>query len=243
MRLVKWLAGAGAASRRGAGELVLAGRVKVNGRPVKEPWLDVDPSSDRVHLDGKPVRPPRPGVTLLLYKPRGVVTTRRDPQGRATVYDCLTSVKAPVQPVGRLDYDTDGVLLLTTEGSLAHRLTHPRYGVERTYRAKVRGLPDERTLKRLARGVELDDGPGVAENVRLDTRLARAAWLRLTVREGRSHLVKRMCEAVGHPVLKLRRVRFGGLSLAGLKSGEWRYLKEPEVKGLRRLTGMEKPKR
>ncbi|MFQ5914217.1 MAG: pseudouridine synthase [Nitrospinota bacterium] len=243
MRLVKWLAGAGVASRRGAGELVLSGRVKVNGRVVQEPWLDVDPSTDRVNLDGKAVRPPVSGIYVLLYKPRGCVTTRRDPQGRPTVMDCLKGLKAPVLPVGRLDFDAEGVLLLTTDGVLAHRLTHPRFGVERTYRVKVRGVPDQLSLRRLSRGIHLPDGKAVAERVRLESRLARAAWLQLTVREGRSHLIKRMCETMGHPVLKLRRTRFAGLTLAGLRTKEWRYLTDPEVKGLRRLTGLEKGSR
>lgn len=239
MRLVKWLAGAGAASRRAAGELIASGRVRVNGRVVQEPWLEVDPSTDQVHLDGRPLRPPWPGVYVLLHKPRGCVTTRRDPQGRPTVLDFLRGVKAPVVPVGRLDYDAEGVLLLTTDGALAHRLMHPRYGVERTYLVKVCGVPDKDVLRRLARGVLLADGASAAEGVRLDKRLERAAWLRLTVREGRNRLVKRMCEAVGHPVVKLHRVRFAGLSTAGLKAGGWRYLKEAEVRGLRRLAGLE----
>lgn len=239
MRLVKWLAGAGVASRRGAGELVLAGRVKVNGRPVKEPWLEVDPAADRIHVDGRQVRPPWPDVYVLLHKPRRLITSRKDPQGRATVFGCLKGVKAPVQPVGRLDYDVDGVLLLTTDGPLAHRLTHPRYGIERTYRVKVRGHPDSRALQQLSKGVDLEDGPAAAEAVRLESRLERAAWMRLTLREGRSHLVKRMCEQVGYPVLKLRRIRFAGLTLGGLKSGEWRYLKDPEVRGLRKQVGLD----
>jgi 23S rRNA pseudouridine2605 synthase len=240
MRLVKWLAGTGAASRRGAGDLVFAGRVKVNGQVVREPWFDVDPSNDRVHLDGKPLRAPASNVYILLHKPRGCVTTRRDPQGRMTVMDCLKGVKAPVRPVGRLDYDTDGILLLTNDGTLAHRLTHPRYGVERTYRAKVRGHPEEQTIRRLVKGIAVEDGRAAAENIRLESRLANAAWVRLTVREGRNHLIKRMFETVGHPVVKLHRVSFAGLTLRGLKSGEWRYLKDPEVNGLRRLAGMEK---
>jgi 23S rRNA pseudouridine2605 synthase len=157
--------------------------------------------------------------------------------------DCLKGLRAPVLPVGRLDYDADGALIMTTDGALAHRLTHPKYGIERTYRAKVRGWPEERALRRLAAGVRLPDGMAKAEEVRVESRLQRSAWLRLTVREGRSHLIKRMCEAVGHPVLKLRRIRFAGLALGGLKAGEWRYLGAPEVKGLRRLTGMERKNR
>jgi 23S rRNA pseudouridine2605 synthase len=157
--------------------------------------------------------------------------------------DCLKGLRAPVLPVGRLDYDADGALIMTTDGALAHRLTHPKYGIERTYRAKVRGWPEERALRRLAAGVRLPDGMAKAEEVWVESRLQRSAWLRLTVREGRSHLIKRMCEAVGHPVLKLRRIRFAGLALGGLKAGEWRYLGDPEVKGLRRLTGMERKNR
>jgi pseudouridine synthase len=239
MRLVKWLAGAGVASRRGAGELVLAGRVKVNGEYVQEPWLEVDPAINRVHVDGKSVRPPWPSVCILLHKPRGFITSRVDPKGRPTVFECLKGVKAPVQSVGRLDYDVDGVLLLTTDGSLSHRLTHPRYAIERVYRVKVRGHPDSLSLQRLSAGVELEDGMATADSVRFESRLERAAWLRLTLREGRNRLVKRMCEQVGYPVLKLHRIRFAGFTLGGLKAGKWRYLKDPELRGLRKQVGLE----
>jgi 23S rRNA pseudouridine2605 synthase len=170
---------------------------------------------------------------MLLNKPAGVVTTARDPQGRPTVVD-LVQVSARVVPVGRLDADTTGALLLTNDGPLAHRLAHPRYGVEKVYVADVAGRPGDEAIRRLAAGVELDDGPTAPARAR---RLGRSR-IELTLHEGRTHQVKRMCEAVGHPVLRLHRSRYAGLDLKGLATGEWRELGRAEIDALRRLVGL-----
>ena len=228
MRLNAYLARAGVASRRRADELIKAGRVRVNGEPGQ---LNTFVSSrDVVEVDGSRVAQQRL-VYLLLHKPAGVVTTARDPQGRPTVVD-LVHRDTRVVPVGRLDVDTTGALLLTNDGRLAHRLAHPRYGVEKVYEAEVEGEPGEEALRQLAEGVELDDGPTAPARAR---RLGRSR-LELTLHEGRKHQVKRMCTAVGHPVRRLHRSRYAGLTLAGLQPGEWRELEPVEVDRLRSLT-------
>ena len=239
MRLSKFLAQAGVASRREAEAVILAGRVTVNGRRVFSPGLAVDPPRDNVRLDRKRLQPSPPKVWVLLNKPRGSVTTRMDPQGRLTVMDLLKGLKTRVNPVGRLDYNVTGVLLLTNDGALAHRLTHPRYGVPRAYRVKVRGTPSTKVLRRLERGVTLSDGRASAEGVRLERQLQGSAWIFLTLREGRNRLLKRMCEAIGHPTVKIQRVRFAGLGRGALRAGQWRYLTTDEVKALRRRVKLE----
>jgi len=225
VRLNAYLARAGVASRRGADELIRAGRVRVNGEPAGlVTFVDAD---DRVELDGRPVAP-EPLAYVLLHKPAGVVTTARDPQGRATVV-ALVGHPSRVVPVGRLDADTTGALLLTNDGPLAHRLAHPRYEVDKVYEAEVEGEPSEEALRRLAEGVELEDGRTAPARVR---RLG-PAQLELVLHEGRKHQVKRMCEAVGHPVRRLHRPRYAGLELGGLAPGEWRGLTPEEVARLR----------
>jgi 23S rRNA pseudouridine2605 synthase len=228
MRLNAYLARAGVASRRGADELIKAGRVRVNGEPGQLNTFVA--SHDVVEVDGDRVAPQRLSY-LLLHKPAGVVTTARDPHGRPTVVD-LVHRDTRVVPVGRLDADTTGALLLTNDGPLAHRLAHPRYGVEKVYEVEVEGRPGEEALRRLAAGVELDDGPTAPARAR---RLGRSR-LQLTLHEGRKHQVKRMCEAVGHPVRRLHRSRYAGLTLARLGPGEWRELEPAEVDRLRSLT-------
>jgi 23S rRNA pseudouridine2605 synthase len=225
MRLNAWLARAGVASRRGADELIKAGRVTVNGEPGQlNTFVAVH---DVVALDGRPLA--KQGLAYaLLHKPRGVVTTARDPQGRRTVVD-LVEHPARVVPVGRLDVHTSGALLLTNDGELAHRLAHPRYGVEKEYVAEVEGEPTDETLRRLAEGIELDDGPTSPARVR---RLG-ASRIELTLHEGRNRQVRRMLETVGHPVRRLHRSRYAGLALAGLAPGEWRELTPAEVSALR----------
>ncbi len=229
MRLNTYLARAGVASRRGADELIKAGRVRVNGEPGALNTVVGD--SDMVDVDGEPVTKQRLAY-LLLHKPAGVVTTTRDPQGRPTVVDLVPSI-ARVVPVGRLDADTTGLLLLTNDGPLAHRLTHPRYGVEKVYDVDVEGTPTDATLRRLAAGVELEDGPTAPAAARSIGR----SRIELTLHEGRTHQVKRMCEAVGHPVLRLHRSRYAGLDLRGLSPGESRELRRDEVAILRKLAG------
>lgn len=230
MRLNAYLARAGIASRRGADELIKAGRVRVNGeRGALNTFVG---DGDIVEVDTEPVTKQRLAY-ILLHKPAGVVTTARDPQGRATVVDLVSST-ARVVPVGRLDADTTGLLLLTNDGPLAHRLAHPRYGVDKVYHVAVVGTPTDATLRRLTAGVELEDGLTAPATAR---RIGRSR-IELTLHEGRTHQVKRMCEAVGHPVLRLHRSRYAGLDLRGLAEGEWRELADDEVASLRRLVSL-----
>jgi len=230
VRLNAFLARAGVASRRRADELIRAGRVRVNGAPGE--LSTVVGRHDVVEVDGARVQRQRL-AHVLLHKPAGVVTTARDPQGRRTVVD-LVPEEPRVVPVGRLDVDTTGALLLTNDGDLAHRLAHPRYGVSKVYEAEVEGTPSPEALARLRGGVELDDGLTAHAGAR---RLG-AGRIELTLHEGRKHQVKRMCEAVGHPVRQLHRSRYAGLDLAGLGAGESRELTTDEVAALRRLVGL-----
>jgi 23S rRNA pseudouridine2605 synthase len=227
VRLNAYLARTGIASRRRADELIKDGRVRVNGEAGR---LDTFVGSgDIVEVDGAPVAP-QPLAYVLLHKPAGAVTTARDPQGRITVVD-LVGHTARIVPVGRLDADTTGALLLTNDGPLAHRLAHPRYEVDKVYEADVEGEPSDEALHQLGTGVELDDGHTAPARVR---RLGPSR-IELTLHEGRKHQVKRMCEAVGHPVRRLHRSRYANLTLADLEDGEWRELTDDEVASLRRL--------
>ena len=221
MRLNAYLARAGVASRRGADDLIKAGRVTVNGKPGRLNTF-VQPQ-DRVELNGRALEP-QPLAYVLLHKPAGTVTTARDPHGRPTVVE-LVDHAARVVPVGRLDADTTGALLLTNDGELAHRLAHPRYGVEKVYEAEVEGEPSDNALERLRTGIELDDGPAAPAQAR---RLG-PSQVELTLHEGRKHQVKRMLAAVGHPVTRLHRSRYAGLTLEGLEPGEWRELEPGEI--------------
>jgi 23S rRNA pseudouridine2605 synthase len=230
VRLNAYLARAGVASRRGADELIKAGRVRVNGAPGE--LNTFVGANDTVEVDGRPVEK-QALAYLLLHKPGGVVTTARDPQGRPTVVGLVPS-EPRVVPVGRLDADTTGALLLTNDGPLAHRLAHPRYEVDKVYEAEVAGDPGEAALARLREGVELDDGPTAPAQAR---RLG-AGRIELIVHEGRKHQVKRMLEAVGHPVRRLHRSGYAGLDLDGIEPGGWRELTRAEVAALRRLTGL-----
>jgi 23S rRNA pseudouridine2605 synthase len=226
MRLNAYLARAGVASRRGADELIKAGRVRVNGEPGQlNTFVE---SRDRVEVDGRRVALQRL-TYLLLNKPAGVVTTARDPQRRPTVVE-LVPRGTRVAPVGRLDADTTGALLLTNDGPLAHRLAHPRYGVEKVYEVEVEGEPDAAALRRLRDGVELDDGFTAPARVR---RLAPST-IELAIHEGRNRQVKRMLVAVGHPVRRLHRSGYAGLTVEGLEPGRWRELEPSEVERLRR---------
>jgi 23S rRNA pseudouridine2605 synthase len=225
MRLNAYLARGGVASRRGAEDLIRAGRVRVNGE-VAGLATFVEPR-DTVEVDGRPIEP-EPLTYVLLHKPAGVVTTARDPQGRATVVG-LVGHERRIVPVGRLDADTTGALLLTNDGPLAHRLMHPRYEVDKVYEAEVEGEPSDEALAQLAEGVELDDGPTAPARVRS----LGPSLVELTIHEGRKHQVKRMLQAVGHPVRRLHRSRYAWLTLDGLAPGELRELTPDEVKRLR----------
>jgi 23S rRNA pseudouridine2605 synthase len=235
VRLNAYLARAGVASRRAADELILAGRVRVNGEPGQ--LNTFVGAADRVELDGRELVPQRLAY-VLLNKPAGVLTTVRDPQRRRTVVELLPP-EPRVVPVGRLDADTTGALLLTNDGPLAHRLAHPRYGVEKTYEAEVEGDPDEAALQRLRDGVELEDGPTAPARVR---RLGPGR-VELVLHEGRKHQAKRMLAAVGHPVVRLRRSGYAGLTVAGLEPGAWRQLEPGEVERLREAASAASPER
>jgi 23S rRNA pseudouridine2605 synthase len=226
MRLAKYLASAGVASRRAAEELVRAGRVAVDGETVTDPARDVEGAgTSTVAVDGCAVTLEQTRVVYAVNKPAGVVSTARDPQKRPTVVSLVPSSRR-LYPVGRLDIDTTGLILLTDDGELAHRLTHPRFEVEKTYRARVAGAPvRERALRALRGGVELEDGRTAPAGVRL----IRPDTIELTIHEGRKRQVRRMCEAVGHPVRRLERVAFGPLELGDLKAGEYRLLSAGEV--------------
>jgi len=231
-RLQKILSQAGIASRRASEKLMLEGRVSVNGTTVTELGTKADPSRDDIRVDGSRVKSPERHRYLLLNKPRGYVTTRSDPQKRHTVLDLLRGVREYIYPVGRLDYDSEGLLILTNDGDLAARLTHPRHGVPRVYEARVLGSPDAHDLKRLGKGVSIDGRrTEPAEVVVLGP-----GYLRVTVREGRNRQVRKMCDAIGHPVTELRRIAVGPIRDPKLKIGHWRELTPQEVERLRRAT-------
>jgi 23S rRNA pseudouridine2605 synthase len=224
MRLNAYLARAGVASRRGADELIKAGRVTVNGEPGQlNTFVE---SRDRVQVNGHPVEL-QPLAYVLLHKPAGVVTTARDPQGRRTVVD-LVEHPSRVVPVGRLDADTTGALLLTNDGELAHRLAHPRYEVEKVYEVEIEGEPSDAALEQLRSGIELDDG----RTAPAQARRVGPSRVELLLHEGRKHQVKRMLAAVGHPVRRLHRSRYAGLTLDGLEPGDWRELEPHELERL-----------
>jgi 23S rRNA pseudouridine2605 synthase len=227
-RLQKILAQAGLGSRRASEELIAAGRVRVNGE-VATLGTRADPETDVIEVDGAVVGVRQGLVHYLLNKPAGVVTTARDPQGRPAVVD-LVPAEPRVYPVGRLDADTEGLLLLTNDGELAHRLTHPSFGVDKEYLAGVAGTPSRGAVRRLREGVELDDGPTAPAKVSL----VDEHTLRITIHEGRNRQVRRMCEAVGHPVQRLVRVRIGPLADRRLAPGAWRPLTQAEVRDLER---------
>ena len=233
MRLAKYLAHSGVASRRAAEVIVRDGRVTIDGVPALDPAQDVG-GYEAITVDGRPVAGPEPHAVYVLHKPAGVVSTANDTHGRATVVDLLDVGGVRLYPVGRLDVDTTGLILLTNDGELANLLMHPRFQVPKTYRAVVAGGPVPRAaVQSLARGVQLDDGTTAPAEVRL----IAANLLELVIREGRKRQVRRMCEAVGHRVLALQRVAYGPLSLGGLAPGEHRRLDETEVERLRAVAG------
>ena len=235
VRLQKLIAGTGLASRRKAEALITAGRVMVNGKTVTELGTKVDPERDHVKVDGKHLSAAQPFVYLLLNKPKNVVSTLDDPGGRTTVKDYLRGVSVRVFPVGRLDFDSEGLMLLTNHGELAQAMLHPRYHVPKTYLIKVKGVVPDEDIEQLKQGVKLDDGMTGPAQVKKVRKVEANSWLEITIREGRKHQVKRMLESVGHPVIKLLRIRMGPLSLGDLQSGEFRFLTNREANALRRL--------
>lgn len=232
-RLQKILARAGVASRRKAEEYIAAGRVEVNGKRVTELGTKVNAGKDTIRVDGKLVADIEDRVYYVLFKPAGCVTTLADPEGRATVADYVKMVRERVYPVGRLDYDAEGALILTNDGELAHKLMHPKFGARRTYLAKVKGGISDRVLEELRAGVQLEDGLATPLEADFVQRADKNTWIKLVVAEGRPHLVKRLCEAVGHPVQRLFRASYAGVDVEGMMAGELRELSSAEVKRLK----------
>ena len=235
VRLQKLIAGTGLASRRKSEELITSGRVTINGHVVKELGTKVDPDRDHVKVDGKHLRAAQPYVYLILNKPKNVMSTLDDPEGRPTVKDLLHGVTVRVFPVGRLDFDSEGLMLLTNHGDLAQALLHPRYHIPKTYLIKVKGVLDDAKIEALERGVKLEDGFTAPAKVMKVSKAESNSWLEVTIHEGRKHQVKRMIEAVGHSVIKLTRIRMGPLLLGDLASREYRFLTDREANRLREL--------
>jgi len=238
MRLNKILSTFGIASRRMADELIRQGRVEINGRVVTELGTKADPEQDEIKVDGRRLKVAPTRRYLLLNKPRGVMSTRSDPQRRPTVVDLVAGagLTGYFYPVGRLDFDSEGLIVLTNDGTFAERVTHPRFELERTYEALVEGVPDERDLDRLRRGVPIDDRRTLPAKVRLrrvtSTRTGDQAVLEITIREGRNRQVRRMADAIAHPVVRLRRTRIGSIADARLRPGEFRDLTAAEIRAL-----------
>jgi pseudouridine synthase len=243
-RLQKILSQAGVASRRLSEELIAQGRVQVNGVTVTELGTKADPDADEIKVDGRRIHAQKRKRYILLHKPRGYITSRSDPQGRPTVLDLLRGVREYIYPVGRLDYDSEGLLILTNDGDLAARLTHPRHEVDKVYEARVRGVPDAHVLDRLAKGVTIDGKRTAPAKVRvIDPPNRRPSEndqtrIELAIHEGRQRQVRKMFDAVGHPVVRLKRVRIGPIEDPDIPPGHWRELTPQEVERLRRATGL-----
>jgi 23S rRNA pseudouridine2605 synthase len=242
-RLQKILSAAGVASRRLSEELIAQGRVSVNGQVVTELGTKADPARDEIKVDGRRVRVEQQRVYILLNKPRGYVTTRSDPQGRPTVMDLVKRVREYVYPVGRLDYDSEGLLLLTNDGELAARLTHPRHEVERVYEARVKGVPDDHELERLMKGIVIEGRRTSRARVTVghvrDTPGGPQAIIEIAIHEGRQRQVRKMFDSVGHPVVRLRRTAIGPISDDALPVGHYRELTLAELARLRRAAGVD----
>lgn len=239
-RLHVRIAHSGFCSRRAAEKLIQDGRVEVNGQQVREMGIMVMPD-DEVRVDGQKITEAKQ-YTLLLNKPKGVLTTLSDPQGRATILRYLPDYGVQLKPVGRLDMDTSGLLLVTNDGDLAHRLMHPRFGVEKEYLASVQGIPDEKSLDRLRKGIHIEEGKTLPAKVEMlpTDRARNSRTIKVTIHEGRKRQVRQMFEAIGHPVLSLKRVRFGPFYLKGMRGGECRLLGKAEIDELRKMVGLDK---
>jgi 23S rRNA pseudouridine2605 synthase len=248
-RLQKILSSAGIASRRAAETYITDGRVSVNGETVKALGSKADPDTDDIRVDGRRVKTAQRRLYILMYKPRGYITTRSDPQRRPTVIDLLTNggVREYVYPVGRLDYESEGLILLTSDGDLAAQLTHPSHGVPREYEARVRGVPDRHALERIAKGVVLDRRKTAPAEIALKKVVegddGQQAVLSIVLREGRNRQVRNMCDAIGHPVVRLRRVRIGSITDDNIRPGEFRELSPREIASLKKMAASAAPAR
>jgi pseudouridine synthase len=238
VRLNKYIAQSGLASRRAADRLISEGKVKINGGIVRTMGHKIDTDRDRVEVDGRTIHPSEDKVYLMLHKPPGFLVTRKDPFQRPTVMEFLPPRASSVFPIGRLDLESEGLLLLTNDGELAHRLMHPRYGVKKLYRVKVKGRPAEANLEALRQGVYLYGKKTAPARVKPVSLGAMHSWLEVEIHEGRKREVRRMFESQGHIVLVLKRLRFAGLSLGRLGPGCWRDLSEPEIRALKKRVGL-----
>jgi len=227
------------ASRRASEEMIRQGRVEVNGRKA-EIGCQVDPLKDIVRLDGKAVRLIEEKLYLAFYKPRNCITSARDPRGRKTVFDFLPRLRSRIFHVGRLDYDAEGLLLLTNDGMAANRLLHPRYGISKIYEVKVKGHPDRKTLDRLRSGIVLEEGTTAPAGAEVIRDLPDATWLRIVLHQGWNRQIKRMCEAVGYPVLRIKRIAYGPVRLGSLRPGDYRSLEPNELQRLLKQSGLDK---
>lgn len=236
IRLQKYLAECGIGSRRTIEKLITEQRIVVNGVPATL-GQKVDPESDQIYVDNQPITPNLPQkIYILLNKPANVVTTTKDELGRTTVIDLLQNIPSRVFPVGRLDMDVEGALILTNDGELANKLLHPRYQIPKTYIATLKGFITTTAIKQLQTGVILEDGKTVPAHVKVIRQELKFSTIKLTIHEGKKREIKRMCEAVGFPVIHLKRISFAGIHLGSLKPGEWRYLTPEEISHLKQLT-------
>lgn len=234
VRLQKLLSMAGVASRRAAEKMIEEGLVRVDGEIVREMGVKVDPEKGSVTVKGKPLKVMDRKIYFLFYKPLGCLTTVRDDKERPTIFHFLKGIKEKVFPVGRLDFNTEGLLIITNDGELAQALSHPSYKLEKTYEAKVRGVPKEETLKKLEGGIVLDDGEKTSPlKASLLRTTGKNAWLQFRLWEGKNRQIRRMCERIGHPVIKLKRTGIGFLKCSGLQPGDYRHLEEKEISKLR----------
>jgi len=236
-RLQKFMAKAGIASRRKCEKIILEGRVKVNGKTVTQLGSKIDPQKDVVQVDGKVIRNTEKKVYIMLFKPKNCISTVKDQFKRKTVLDYVTGIDQRIYPVGRLDYDTEGLLLLTNDGKLAYRLTHPKNEIKKTYIAKVKGIPSESSLDLLRRGIHLEDGKtSPADVVMLNKdNQKNTSLIKITIHEGKNRQVKRMFAAINHPVIELKRTKIGKLTLGKLKPGQWRELTDKEIAYLKNV--------
>lgn len=232
IRLQKIISQAGVTSRRKAEDLIREGRVRINGKTVFELGTKADPDRDTIDVDGKRIEPKQPRISVLLNKPDGYITSLRDPEGRPTVKKLVDSIPVRLYPVGRLDYHTEGLLILTNDGDLAQKIEHPSHALEKIYVAKVKGVPEGNKIDNLRTGIVLEGRKTLPAKIKiLETR--KNAWLEITIREGRQNQIRNMFEEIGHPVLKLKRVAIGAIRDDNLKPGEYRMLKPQEIKFLR----------
>lgn len=233
-RIQKIIALMGIASRRKAEGLILSGRVTVNGK-LAVIGMKADPEKDHIKVDGKILTKPQPKVYLSFFKPKGVITSLSDPEGRPTIKDFLKGVRCRVFPIGRLDYDTEGLILLTNDGDLANSIMHPGRKIPKTYLVKVKDSINDSEISKLSKGIKLEDGMTLPAKVKIIGHSENNSWLEITIYEGRKRQIRRMLQAVGHPVLKLKRIAIGSIFLGDLRAGEIRYLTDEEIRHLKRL--------